>query len=122
VPIRNPVSRYVRAALAELPPEFAERIENVEFVVARRATPRLLRHAGVRGGGTLYGLYEGVPLTRRGSGYTMVPPDKITIFWEPLMRDFAGEALAEQVRKTVFHEIAHYFGISDEDLHDTSVG
>jgi len=114
------VAGYVQDALNQLPAQYADRIENVEFVVVRRASAGLLRRAGVRRG-SLYGLYEGIPLTQRGSGYTMVPPDKITIFWEPLARDFPDEALAEQVRKTVYHEIAHYFGISDHDLRDTSV-
>jgi predicted Zn-dependent protease with MMP-like domain len=118
--IADRVARYVEAALADLPREYADRLENVEFVVERRVMPRTMRRFGKRGG-SLYGLYEGIPLTRRGSGYTMVPPDKITIFWEPLVRDFPQEDWPAQVRKTVYHEIAHFFGIDDDALQDTSV-
>ena len=120
MPVSDRVSRYVEAALAALPREYADRLENVEFVVERRVSPRTLRRFGMRHG-SLYGLYEGIPLTRRGTAYTMVPPDKITIFWEPLVRDFSPDDLPAQVRKTVYHEIAHFFGIDDDALEDTSV-
>lgn len=104
-----------------MPLEYAERLENVEFTVARRPSRAELRSAGVRRG-TLYGLYEGIPLTRRGSHYGLVPPDKVTIYWEPIVRDYPEEeALGEQVRKTVYHEIAHYFGIGEAELRRTSV-
>ncbi len=111
----------MRAALRDLPAQYAERLENVEFVVARQPSRWELRRGGVRYG-SLYGLYEGVPLPHRGSGYGMVPPDKITIFWEPLVRDFPEEeTLARQVQKTVYHEIAHHFGISDAALRRSAV-
>jgi Zincin-like metallopeptidase len=70
--------------------------------------------------GGLYGLYEGIPLTRRGSGYNLVVPDRITIFWGPLVRDFPKqEALAAKVEKVVYHEIGHYFGLSEGELSHT---
>ncbi len=110
----------MRKALASLPPEFATRLSNVEFVLARRPTRPQARRIGLRG--SLYGLYEGIPLPRRDSGYGMVPPDKITIFWEPLVSDFPeDEQLADQVQKTVYHEIAHHFGIDESGLRRTSV-
>jgi predicted Zn-dependent protease with MMP-like domain len=109
------VARHVRAAMKSLPREFASRLDNVEIVVQRRAS-RLQRNRSANGG-DLYGLYEGVPLSERGSWYGNVTPDKITIFWEPLLRDFPDDTgLAEQVRRTVYHEIAHHFGFSDEEL------
>ena len=119
------VTRFLEAALAELPRAYADRLSNVEFVLARRPS----RYERVRTGrrGTLYGLYEGVPLPHRGTGYGagsyhFVPPDKITVYWEALVRDFPEDAaLADQVRKTVYHEIAHHFGISDAELRRTSV-
>ena len=65
----------------------------------------------------LFGLYEGVPLTERTSDYGLVLPDKITIFQEPLEDAFSDDAeLVAEVRTTVIHELAHHFGISDEEL------
>ncbi len=66
---------------------------------------------------TLFGLYEGIPLPQRVNYYNMVIPDVITIFQEPLEEAYPNElALKEQVRRTVFHEVAHFFGISDDEL------
>jgi predicted Zn-dependent protease with MMP-like domain len=113
--------RLLRAALEELPSQYADALDNVSFGVSRAPAPRDRRRLGL-GGATLYGLYEGVPLTRRGSTHGEAVPDRITLFWGPLLRDFPDEAdLAEQVRKTVYHEIAHYFGMEEGDLHGTSV-
>ena len=69
-------------------------------------------------GQPLLGLYQGVPLTRRGSSYGAVLPDKITIFRGPLMRLYAydPERLRREVSRVVLHEVAHHFGISDERL------
>jgi predicted Zn-dependent protease with MMP-like domain len=124
LPPRSPASRvriHLEAALDELPEQYAELIENLSFHIARAILPRDRRRLGL-GNDTLYGLYEGVPITARSSGYDRVLPDRITLYWGPLVRDFPAEAdLADQVRKTVYHEIAHYFGLSDDDLHGTRV-
>lgn len=115
------MARLVRAALKDLPSPFREKLSNVDFVVARRPAKGEMRRMGFRGD-ALYGLYQGIPLPERGSGYTFVPPDKITIYWEPLLTHFpSDEELAEQVKKTVYHEIAHHFGISDGELRRTAV-
>lgn len=109
--------RLVRRALAEIPPPYCEWLGNVDVVVERRPSRHHMREAGLGRGETLFGLYEGVPLTERSSGYGMVLPDKITIFQQPLEAEFAGEAdLIDEVRRTVLHELAHHFGISDEEL------
>lgn len=72
--------------------------------------------------GGLYGLYEGIPLTQRDTNYGGVLPDRITIFWGALVRDFPEETdLEREVRNTVYHEIAHYFGLEEDDLHETRV-
>ena len=82
----------------------------------------MLRERRGKGLGRLYGLYEGVPLTQRDTAYGNVTPDRITVFWGPLVRDFPGETeLRDQVRETVYHEIAHYFGLEEEDLRHTDV-
>jgi predicted Zn-dependent protease with MMP-like domain len=82
-------------------------MSNVAIVVEDEPPP------GMR----LLGLYQGVPLTRRGSWYGAVPPDRISIYRGPLERHYgSGERLEAAVRRVVLHEIAHHFGISDERL------
>ena len=94
----------VADALDELPEEFARRMENVAVVVEEEPE------------GPLLGLYQGIPQTQRSpSWYGGVLPDVITIYRGPLMRH-GGDDLRAAVRKTVWHEIAHHFGISDERL------
>ncbi|HET9928740.1 MAG TPA: metallopeptidase family protein [Rubrobacter sp.] len=111
----------VERALEGLPPELAELLDNVAIVVddwPDYSTPLVAGEPEE----TLYGLYEGVPLTERGAGYYGFLPDKITIFRGPLERDFATRDLEEQVRITVVHEIAHYFGFDEERLEDLGWG
>lgn len=113
--------KLVERALEGLPPELSGLLDNVAIVVddwPDYSTPLV---AGEQGE-TLYGLYEGVPLTERGAGYYGFLPDKITIFRGPLERDFATRALEEQVRITVVHEIAHYFGFDEERLEELGWG
>ena len=108
-------------ALEALPPQFAEVFENVEVIVEDRPNAAHRRAVGLKPWHrmTLYGLYQGVPLTERTHNYGLVAPDTITIFREPLVRDFPQpDALRNQIRRTVLHEIAHYFGIDDDRLHE----
>jgi predicted Zn-dependent protease with MMP-like domain len=109
----------VAQALDNLPPDIQEKLENVEVVVAWRPSPAQLRRLGVGRGHTLFGLYEGVPLTARTSHYGMVLPDKITIFRQPIEAHCRSDEQARRViRRTVLHELAHHFGISDERLRE----
>jgi predicted Zn-dependent protease with MMP-like domain len=109
--------RLVREALAELPSPFKDWLNNVDVVVERRPRAHHLREAGLGSDETLFGLYEGVPLTERDSGYGMVLPDRITIFQEPLQQEFPRDVdLIDEVRRTVLHELAHYFGMGEEEL------
>jgi predicted Zn-dependent protease with MMP-like domain len=107
--------------LTDLPEPFASRLDNVTFRVTRAPSLEERRRLRLEGS-TLYGLYEGIALLHRGSGYDRVTPDRITIFWGPLVRDFRGDGeLQDQVRKTVYHELGHYFGLEEGDLDSTSV-
>ncbi len=116
-------ARLVLRALEEIPEPFRDHLCNVDVVIKRRPTPADRRFAGARRDDRLYGLYDGVPLTERGGSYGLVPPDKITIFREPLEADFPDEAeLLEEVRKTVLHEIAHFFGMSEQAVEDLGIG
>jgi predicted Zn-dependent protease with MMP-like domain len=111
----------VEQALEGLPPELSKLLDNVAIVVddwPEYSTPLVPDDPD----DTLYGLYEGVPLTERGAGYSGILPDKITIFRGPLERDFPREKLEEQIRITVVHEIAHHFGFDDDRLEELGWG
>jgi predicted Zn-dependent protease with MMP-like domain len=111
-------ARLVRNALDELPAEFRERIRNLEVVIEDEPAPEQLRGEG----GTLLGLYEGVPLTARGAQEPYLP-DRICIFRGPIERMTASPRhQAAIVRDTVVHEIAHHFGITDARLHELGLG
>ena len=102
-------------ALEGLPEVFRERLGSVAIVIEEEPTADQLASVGARG---LYGLYQGVPRTAYGADAAMIP-SKITLFRGPLLRHSpTPEALAERVTDTVYHEIAHHFGISDERLHE----
>jgi predicted Zn-dependent protease with MMP-like domain len=108
----------VAQALDELPDWVRQHMDNVAIVVAPWPTAQQLRSAGVREG-LLLGLYEGVPLTRRGRGYNLLPPDRITLFQGPLeLTARHRRDLIRLIRRTVIHEIAHHFGFSEEKLRD----
>ncbi|MGE0227459.1 MAG: metallopeptidase family protein [Dehalococcoidia bacterium] len=112
------IESMVDRALDELPREFHARLDNVAIVIEDAPTPEDDHRLGGRGG-VLLGLYRGVPLTARHSGYGMIPPDKIVLFRRALERVARDEDnLFALVKHTVHHEIAHYFGISDERLHE----
>jgi predicted Zn-dependent protease with MMP-like domain len=97
----------VRAALDSLPPQIARALENVAVVVEDENPEDP----------DLFGLYHGVPLPERGSGYSGALPDKISIYRLPLEDEFEDPAeLEEEIRITVLHELAHYFGIDEDRL------
>ncbi len=114
------IRKVVAQVLDRLPRQFRERLRNVEFVVEQRPSAELLRSEGLDPRvDTLYGLYQGVPLPDRSSLDPPLLPDKISIFAEPLLRDFTDpEELREEIRLTVLHEIAHYFGMDEEEVED----
>jgi predicted Zn-dependent protease with MMP-like domain len=107
----------VSRAVEDLPEQFLDKLQNVDVVVQERPTPYQLSESRLRKGQTLLGLYEGVPLTNRGRGYGLVPPDKITIFQKPIEAiSNSDKDIISEVQKVVRHEIAHHFGISDARL------
>jgi len=114
---RNRFDSLVDEVVASLPEEFSSRLENVEVVVQDYPSSYQIARGRLARGHMLLGLYEGVPRTRRGRGYGMVLPDKITIFRKPIeARCRNEEDIAQEIRRVVLHEIAHHFGISDARL------
>lgn len=108
---------FVASAIASLPDEFLTRLENVDVVVEERPTREQLAMAGLGRDKTLLGLYEGVPLTKRGGHYGLVLPDKITIFQKPIEAEYRYDAeITAEIQRVVRHEIAHHFGIGDVRL------
>lgn len=109
----------VTAAIDAIPEKYGKHITNLGFVVEREPSNEQRQRLHLVNGVTLYGLYEGVPLTRRGGNYSGVLPDKITVFMNPIVyssRDF--EDLQERVKNTVWHEVAHYFGLGHGRIHE----
>jgi len=111
---RERFEELVSAALDTLPPELTALVDNCVVLVEDEAPeddPDLL------------GLYDGTPLTERDSSYSMVVPDRITIFRRPLLELCeTDDEVVEEVRVTVAHEIAHHFGIDDDRLHELGYG
>ncbi|PPD57610.1 metallopeptidase family protein [Dehalogenimonas etheniformans] len=113
-------SGLVSQALDNLPDEFLDLLENVEIVV--EDYPSLRQRRGSKRN-ELLGLYEGVPLTERDTHYGLVLPDKITIFQKPIEAICRTDAeIIDQVEKTVRHEVAHHFGMTDVQLDEIEEG
>lgn len=111
--------QLVAEAIDAIPPKFGENLKNVAFVVEDEPTPEQRKKLQLMPHQSLYGLYEGIPLIRRGSNYTMVLPDKITLFKLPMEHaSNSHEELAAQVHKTVWHEVAHYYGLDHTKIHE----
>ena len=118
-PTDDDIEAMVVDALEALPAPFRDQLGSVAIVIEDEASAEQLALVGARG---LYGLYQGVPRTR-WSADGAPTPSKITIFRVPLVRaNRTPERLASAVADTVYHEIAHHFGISDERLHELERG
>jgi len=110
--------QLITRAMDELPQEYIKGLDNVAIVYAddpdehQRATTHLDDRS------LLFGLYEGIPLTKRGAGYSFVLPDKITLFKNPILAvSGSPEQLFEQIKRTLWHEIAHYYGLDHDRIH-----
>jgi predicted Zn-dependent protease with MMP-like domain len=118
-PTDDDIEDMVIDALERLPALFRDQLGSVAIVIEDEATPAQLALVGAHG---LYGLYQGIPRTRLSADGAPAP-SKITIFRRPLVRaNQTPERLASAVDETVYHEIAHHFGISDERLHELKRG
>ena len=107
----------VEEAVLSLPDEIKAMMENVAVTTARSPSPAQRQSTRLGPHQALYGLYQGVPLTRRTTHYGMVPPDRITIFMYPMVNHHrTPESIRNQVRRTVLHEIGHHFGMDEDHI------
>ena len=114
--------QLVESALEGLPGHVRRLLENVAIVIEEEPNPEQLRTSGSHTHESLYGLYEGTPAVEYGADWVAFP-NKISLFRLPLEQDFPDPAeLAEEVRRTVVHELAHHAGISDERLEKYGLG
>ena len=108
----------VSQAIENIPEPYKSRIDNIAFIIENEPSLQQRTQLALRDDQTLFGLYEGVPLPGRGGG-TKLLPDKITIFKGPILAASpTEEAIREQVNQTIWHEVAHYFGLDHKRIHE----
>lgn len=107
----------ITRAMDDLPDKYIRGLDNVAIVQADDPSPEQKEKMHIDDQHLLLGLYEGVPLTQRGTGYTFVLPDKITLFKNPLLQVSRTEQdFFEQVKRTLWHEMAHFYGLDHDDM------
>lgn len=105
-------------AMDELPESYVKGLDNVAVVYADEPSPEQIRRMRLDNNHLLLGLYEGIPKTQRGSGYNLVLPDKITLFKIPILAvSHTADQLFEQIKRTLWHEIAHHYGLNHSDIY-----
>jgi predicted Zn-dependent protease with MMP-like domain len=120
---RKEFEELVALAVMGLPKSLKDRMENVDIVVENRAPQYLLLEMGLRSSYELLGLYQGVPVDRRGFYYGNVLPDKITLFQDPIESICkTKKEVEEKVKEVIIHEVGHYFGLNDERLRELEKG
>jgi len=109
--------RLITQAMDELPQKYIKGLDNVAILYADEPDEYKAQQSHLDDHHILLGLYEGIPLTQRGAGYSFVLPDKITLFKTPLLQVSAdAKDFFEHVKRTLWHEIAHYYGLSHQDM------
>lgn len=119
---RETFESLVDRAIDNLPPEFRQKLENVDIVVENWPVPEQLKNAKYKQPTQLLGLYQGVPQTRRGRRYGLVLPDKISIFQKPIEEYCRfNNKIEATIEEVVRHEIAHHFGLDDKTLRQIEI-
>jgi predicted Zn-dependent protease with MMP-like domain len=109
----------VEQALREIPRRFRKAMRNVAIVVEEEPSQDILDEMEIDAGDTLFGLYQGTPLTHRGWGYGNSLPDRISIYQKPIEEACADdEEIRDCIAETVIHEFGHYFGMSEEEIEE----
>src|SRR5262245_21388939 len=116
---RKAFEELIQKAIQELPQEFRNKLENVAVIVEDYPSEELMRQMDLSPDNTLFGLYEGVPLTERLWSYEPLYPDRILIFQKAIEDECdSPEEVKEELKTTLVHEVAHFFGIDDEYLEE----
>lgn len=118
IPTDSEFDELVSRAMDTLPKRDIENLQNVVITYADEPDVHQIKKIQLGGDSLLLGLYEGIPLTQRGGGYNLVLPDKITLFKLPLVLYTAsrGTELFEEIAHTLWHEIAHHYGLDHTDI------
>jgi predicted Zn-dependent protease with MMP-like domain len=112
-------SNLIARAMDEMPEQYMKHLDNVAITYADEPNMHQVRTLHMRGDQLLLGLYEGIPLTKRGAGYNLVLPDKITLFKFPLLAVTHDEqSFYKQIKHTLWHEIAHFYGLDHDKIHE----
>lgn len=120
LPSDEEFATLVAEALDELPEKYTSKLGNVVITYEDEPSPEQREKLKLACNQSLFGLYEGIPLTKRGNGFSGQLPDKITLFKLPLFHFSAGDEsrFKAQIKHTLWHEIAHYFGLNHDRIHE----
>ena len=111
---RQEFEGIIKEGIDDIPVRFLNKLDNVAIIIENEPTLAQVKKLRIRHGWTLFGLYEGVPQSKRGANYTNILPDKITIFQKPIEKAAGNkEEIKSIVKNTVWHEVAHHFGMSE---------
>lgn len=112
-------ARLISRAIDEMPRRYTEYLDNIVITYADDPDQYQTAKLRLRGDSLLLGLYEGIPLPKRGAGYNLVLPDKITLFKNPLrIVSHDEESFYKNVKHTLWHEIAHFYGLDHDKIHE----
>ena len=116
---RAEFEQLVREAVRLVPRRFRREITNLALIVEDEPSPELLADMGIEPPDSLYGLYQGIPLTERSWGHGNALPDRITIYQRPIEEDCDDEEeIRDVIGETLIHEVGHYFGLSEAQIEE----
>ena len=116
---RGEFEKLVEEALNDIPPRFREAMKNLAIVIEEEPSPDLLEEMEITPPDSLYGLYQGTPLTERGWGYGNALPDRIALYRRVIEEDSEdAEDIVVCIAETLIHEIGHYFGLSEDEIEE----
>ena len=115
---RDQFAALVQEAIDTIPPRFARHVRNLAIVIEDEPSDALLDELGMDPDETLFGLYQGTPLTERGSSFGNQLPDLITIFKGPIEDEAEGDdhLIIKHIGETLIHELGHYIGMSEDEI------
>ena len=116
---RQEFNRLVEEALDDIPARFRAAMKNIAIVIEDEPSQELLDEMEIGPPDSLYGLYQGTPLTERSWGYGNTLPDRVTLFQRVIEEDSEdAEDAIVCIAETLIHEIGHYFGLSEEEIEE----